>query len=170
MTLELEGPELEQYILRKSVDDLGIQLSSVEDDFFTAGMDSLKSIQARDLLLEELSMGGNVRNLSQNVVFESSNVVGLTKKLCGLRRGEEVTDKEDVFEVMRNTIEKYSNFEPHSPGKSTLEKKVVVRILRFFTCVNVDTIYRFLPGPGAPWALIFSDSFYLMVRSINSIV
>ncbi|TGO23798.1 hypothetical protein BPAE_0121g00140 [Botrytis paeoniae] len=125
-TLELEGSELEQYILRMFVDDLGIQLSGPEDDFFTAGMDSLKAIQARGLLLKKLSMGGNVRKLSQNVVFESSNIAGLAKKICAIRKGEEVTDTEDVFEVMRRAIEKYSNFKPHTPGTSRFEKKVVV--------------------------------------------
>ncbi|KAF7908711.1 uncharacterized protein EAF01_004466 [Botrytis porri] len=125
-TLVLEGSELEQYILRLFVNELGIQLTGPEDDFFTAGMDSLKAIQARSLLLKKLSMGGNVRNLSQNVVFESSSVAGLAKKLCAIQKGEEVTDTEDVFEAMRTSVEKYSKFKPHTPGTSSVEKKVVV--------------------------------------------
>ncbi|KAI9642093.1 hypothetical protein NHQ30_009964 [Ciborinia camelliae] len=125
-TLELEGSELEEYILRMFVDDLGIQLSNAEDDFFAAGMDSLKSIQARGLLLKKLSMGGNIRKLSQNVVFESGNVVKLAKTLYAIRKGEDTTDKDDALEAMRKSIKKYSTFKPHNPGTTTSQKLVVV--------------------------------------------
>ncbi|ESZ96011.1 hypothetical protein SBOR_3584 [Sclerotinia borealis F-4128] len=58
---------------------LGIQLSGAEDDFLAAVTDSLKSFQAKGLILTGLSMGGNVRNLSRNVVFESGDIVKLAR-------------------------------------------------------------------------------------------
>ncbi|TGO38117.1 hypothetical protein BHYA_0081g00120 [Botrytis hyacinthi] len=99
-TLELEGLESEKYVLRVFVDDTGIQLAGPEDDFFTVDRDRLIAIQARGLFLNTLSMGGNVRNLSRNVVFESSNIDGLAKKIRVIRKGEDGTDTKDVFEVM----------------------------------------------------------------------
>lgn len=66
-------------------DDVGVQLASVESDFYSSGVDSLKAIQMRWLIQKSLDTKGNT--LSSNVVYEHGNARGLAKHLFALSMG-----------------------------------------------------------------------------------
>lgn len=116
-TVVLEVPELEQYLLHKIRNDLGVDIGSTSDDFFAFGIDSLQCIKIWNILKTELDLGGRQAQLSQNILYETGNVTELAHYLHNLRTGG-IGSGEDQFEVMGNLISKYSTFQPRVPGKA----------------------------------------------------
>ena len=118
-TLQLDIPDLEKWLMKTFKENLGVELASVNKDFFAAGVDSLKAIQMRGLILKEIDLGGNSRNLGQNVVFDKANVDRLAKHLYGLRTNEvNQENDDDEIEEMGAMIKKYSIFKAHIPGSA----------------------------------------------------
>ncbi|KAL8814336.1 MAG: hypothetical protein Q9223_006431, partial [Gallowayella weberi] len=109
-SLQLEVSALEEHLLKMGRQLVGEQLETKITDFFTAGMDSLRAIQMRGLIVKELDLGGNSKDLSQNVVFETSNVENLAKHLCEVRQGR-ASETRDWKMVMKGLMEKYSIFQ-----------------------------------------------------------
>ncbi len=103
--LKLDQPALEDYLMMTFRDTIGIPLKSLETDFFTAGVDSLKAIQARRIIQKTLELNGN--QLSPNIVYESANAKQLARHLYALGKGKEV-QQVDKTSLMRQLITKYS--------------------------------------------------------------
>lgn len=91
-------------------DDVGVELPTIESDFYSSGVDSLKAIQMRRLIQNRLDTGGNT--LCSNVVYEHGNARGLAKHLFALSMGHEVQETHDI-DLMRQLIHKYSTFQKH---------------------------------------------------------
>ncbi|KAL9602179.1 MAG: hypothetical protein Q9219_002043 [cf. Caloplaca sp. 3 TL-2023] len=123
--LRLDPPELEEYLLGLCSQLLGQEIESRDTDFFRAGMDSLRVIRMRDLIIKDLDLGGNGKDLSQNVVFESSNVRNLAQTLRNLREGQ-ASQSDDPRIVMQRMIQEYGVFKRHSPGTKALPEKHTV--------------------------------------------
>lgn len=105
-------------------ESLGISLSTVEADFFAEGVDSLKAIHLRRLILQTFSFD-NVK-LGQNVVYETGSIVRLAEHICALQNGENIISQGTDIEVMNNLIHKYSSFPQHTPQSETTNAKSVV--------------------------------------------
>ena len=138
-TLILDIPGLQQYLLANlyasSNDRVGIAMPTIETDFFAAGVDSLHAIELRGLIQRDLNLAG--AKLSQNVVFECGNVVGLARHLYALRVGDDLHQgHEDDIETMAAMINKYSVFDKHVPGTvPSPSGHVVVCILKWFSFI-----------------------------------
>ena len=104
----LDLPALEDYIMTTFQDTVGIALETLETDFFTAGVDSLKAIQMRQIIQKSLSLNG--KKLSANIIYEMANVKELARYLFALSKGEEVQHGDQTL-LMRQLIDKYSGFE-----------------------------------------------------------
>lgn len=119
--LQLEIPQLEDFLLSKFRNELNVPLESVTSDIFSAGVDSLQTTRIWTMIKKELDLGGNSDKLSQNVVFERGTVRALAQHLFNLRIGIDDEDG-DTYEAeirtMQDLIEKYSTFTPHQPGSS----------------------------------------------------
>jgi hypothetical protein len=114
-TLVLDIPQLEEFILTHFREDLGVTLESSQSDFFAAGVDSLQAIKMWGWLKRELDLGGQQALLSQNIVYEKPNAAELARHLYAMRTGAQ-SDSQDVTEVMKELVEKYSLFKDHVPG------------------------------------------------------
>ena len=125
--LRLGLEELERWIMEAFEKKMGISLQTPETDFFFAGVDSLRAIQMRGIIVRNLDLGGRAMHCSPMFVFDCGNTVRLARFLYALQTGEEES-KEDDIEVMQGLIEKYSIFEPHKPDTTRLtpEKASVV--------------------------------------------
>lgn len=116
-TLKLDVSELEEWLVKTFREALGVHLSSREDDFFAAGVNSLQAIQMRGLMLKHLDLGGNSRKLNSNVVFDAGNVARLAKQVYALRLNESVPEDDgNEISEMETMIKRYSTFEKHTPG------------------------------------------------------
>jgi hypothetical protein len=129
--LALDVEELEKWIM-ESLEEMGILLESKEMDLFSAGVDSLKAIQMRALIVKTLDLGGNAAKVSSMVVYDSKNVAGLAKTLIGLRTGNTVNEQKDEIEEMQTLIDQFSVF----------EKKVPVEDRKADMCVVVSRLLR----------------------------
>ena len=120
--IQLSVEELEGWIMETLQKKMGIELKTRETDFFFAGVDILRAIQMRGIMVRSLDLGGRAAQCSPMVVFDCRNTVRLARFLYALRTGEE-EEKEDEMEVMQALIEKYSTFEPHKPDAITSKPK-----------------------------------------------
>lgn len=121
--LKLDDKELVDYLLDLFRTKLGVESVETTTDFFDAGIDSLQAITARAQMLRELDLGG--QTLGQNVVFEFPNVELLAKHLSSLRSGQ-AAGKDDEIALMRELIDKYSDFAPRQPGTIQPDGETVV--------------------------------------------
>ena len=113
-TLQLELPKIGEWLMRTFREALDVRLSSKDDDFFAAGVNSLQAIQMRGLILRDLNVGGNSRKLAQNVIFDTGNVTRLAKHLHALRLGKTApVDMVDGIKEMEALIAKYSHKRSH---------------------------------------------------------
>ncbi|KAL8694896.1 MAG: hypothetical protein Q9218_000560 [Villophora microphyllina] len=124
-TLVLDIPGLEEHLLDIGRDLVGQQLENKNTDFFSAGMDSLCAIQMRGLIVHDLDLGGNSRKLSQNIVFETSNVENLAEHLHNLRQGQ-TAKVQDWKIVAKGMIQKHTVFQKHRPGSQRFPDRHVV--------------------------------------------
>lgn len=115
-SLQLTVPELEQWIM-SSFAELGIHLSSTSVDFFTAGVDSLKAIQMRGLIVNNIDLGGHVSRCASMIVYDCGNTERLAKALYSIRMGERDSDEADGrIHAMSAMIEQFSSFPEYIPG------------------------------------------------------
>ena len=113
-TLQLEIPGIEKWLMSTFREALDVHLSSKDDDFFAAGVNSLQAIQMRGLILRDLSIGGNSRKLGQNVIFDTGNVARLAKHLYALRVDQTAhMEMADGAKEMEALIAKYSHKRSH---------------------------------------------------------
>lgn len=124
-SLVLNLPELETWIVGKFA-DIGIVLENMETDFFSAGVDSLKAIQMRAIIIKSLDIGGNAAKCPSMVVHDSKNAAGLAKALLELRSGTAGGHAKDDIDEMKELIEKFSVFEKRSTVKGRKPESFVV--------------------------------------------
>ncbi|KAI5308896.1 hypothetical protein KEM55_004598 [Ascosphaera atra] len=104
--LELDLPGLENFLLSTIKKDLDLEVG-LDSDLFAAGVDSLKAIQLRRLIIENIAL--HQQALPQNVIYNCGNVRNLAKHLHSLSKGEELGQAEGQdTEGVRKMIEKYS--------------------------------------------------------------
>lgn len=111
--LKLEGSELENWILA-AFKTLGIRLEDSKTDFFSAGVDSLKAIQMRGLIIKSLDFSGNASNVPSMVVYDTGNTLKLAKSLAEIRAGTRgLDDEQKEIAEMASLIQQYSIFDEH---------------------------------------------------------
>lgn len=101
---------MEAWIMTAFRETIGIALPSSETEFFSSGIDSLKAIQMRRLILKTLDLKGP--RLSPNIVYEKANAGELARHLFALSQGEDI-QLEDESILAQQLIEKYSVVERH---------------------------------------------------------
>lgn len=128
--LVFDMEEMEDWLV-KMFEDMGVLLESKEMDFFSAGVDSLKAIQMRALVIRSLNLGGNAARVSSMVVYDSKNMVGLARTLVELRTGTASHKQKDEIKEMEELIDQFSVFEKRvSVDGKQAESCVVVSIKR----------------------------------------
>ena len=108
--LNLEIPALENYLMTSFRETIGVPLESLETDFFSAGVDSMKAIQMKRIIERSLELNG--KRLSPNIVSEKANAKELAQYLFALGKGEE-PQRGDEFSLKRHLIDKFTGFQQH---------------------------------------------------------
>ena len=86
-----------------------------------------KLAQMRGLILKELDLGVNGREVGRNVVFDTANTTHLARYLHALRVDDiKLNEPRDEIEEMEALIKRYSTFEKHVPGQSPAPEGHVV--------------------------------------------
>ncbi len=126
-TMQLDRSQIESWLLQMFKDHTDVSLSSINDDFFGAGIDSLQAIQMRGLILRHIDLGGNVRKLGPNIVFDTGTVARLAQRIQSIQSCEELSDEsQEAMKEMFSLVEKYSSFKRHSVGTKQVDGKIVL--------------------------------------------
>lgn len=137
-SLVLEAGEMEIWIV-KAFQSLGVNLADEKTGFFSAGVDSLKAIQMRGLIVKNLDMKGSAAKVPSMVVYDCGNTEKLARRLVQIRDGlEDAEEQADEIAEMQDMIEWFSTFCPrpkdvHANGRESPEGgfNVVVSALAF---------------------------------------
>ena len=125
--LQLEVPELEQWLLERFQKDLQIPIKDNSSDIFAAGVDSLQTTRIWRSIKQKLDLGDGGDSMSTNIVFECGTISRLARHLNALRTGAPIpSDDDDEVEVMQELIDKYSSFSSHTPSASQMPVKHTV--------------------------------------------
>ena len=128
--LRLDILQLEEWILKSFRETFRISLPDANADFYNWGVDSLKALQMRALVIRELDLGGRSGTTSPMVFLQSGNARELARYLYGLRLGS-VDAQADELSKMRSFIERYSIFQQrYPPDVSAPQYEAVVSQLR----------------------------------------
>ncbi|KAJ6117340.1 hypothetical protein N7512_007065 [Penicillium capsulatum] len=154
-SLALSVPELEAWFLDRFEKDLEVPLESADTDIFSAGVDSLQTTRIWRYIVRDLDLGEQGDKLSQNIVFEKGTIRALAKHLYQMRTGEEF-DAEDELKLMREMIEKYSNFTHHHPTLTQQPTSEVVLVTGATGNLGAFIIADVLKQPNVSevWALV----------------
>lgn len=109
-SLQLSEDELQKYLLEK-LQSSGILVSTIDEDFHSAGMDSLQAIRLRNAVVKNIDLGADV-NLPANVVFEAGNIRQLASRLKAGNSAPEESGSHNIAR-MAAMIGTYSIFRPH---------------------------------------------------------
>ncbi|KAF9891628.1 hypothetical protein FE257_003639 [Aspergillus nanangensis] len=145
-TLDLDLNSTERHLLALCRDELAFPLASPQSDFFAEGMDSLKSIHLRRLILRDFRID-DAAALGRNVVFETGNVCRLADHLHAIQSGQATAPPpgEDDVALMPGLIDKYSSFQPHTPNPDLASANKRSVILTGATgSIGVHTLFKLL--------------------------
>lgn len=109
--LQFSLADTQSLLMKLCREELSISLSA-EDDFFAQGVDSLKAIHLRRLILQNFRVD---KAVSQNVVYQSGTIARLAEHIRALQSGQITAAVENEREVMSRLIQKYSHFHKHIP-------------------------------------------------------
>lgn len=131
-TLCLSREETEGHLMKLVWEELGLGMAVVdsETEFFTAGVDSLKAIQLRRLVVRDFAMKDG-KGLGQNVVFEAGCVSKLAELICAMQAGQ-TGDVHQDEDVMEDLVARYSSFRDHVPVSERKHGRGVVSLIRSF--------------------------------------
>ena len=154
--LQLDVSALQDWLLSRFKEVLGIPLPDAETDIFSAGVDSLETTRIWRTIKKELDLGESGNTMSQNIVFEKGNVKALAMYLYSLRTGEDVSENDDEILVMRDLIEKYSTFTQHFPSMSKNPAGEVVIVTGATGNLGAFIVEELLSKPSVAevWALV----------------
>ncbi|PWY74330.1 NRPS-like enzyme [Aspergillus heteromorphus CBS 117.55] len=141
-TLELDLPSTERHLLRLCREELGFAISSPDADFFAEGLDSLKAIHLRRLILRDFRMHDGSA-LGHNIVFETGSIARLADHLQAVQSGHH-NDTPDEIALMPGLIEKYSSFQQHIPRPISSSTHKSVILTGPTGSIGAHTLYRLL--------------------------
>lgn len=121
-TLELDLSATRAHLMKLFRDDLALSIYRMDAEFFAEGVDSLKAIHLRRLLLRDFKLP-NSSAIDHNVVFETGTIARLAEHICAVQSGQQ-TKVEDGISSMSGLIEKYS-FDQHLPGLAYGQRSAV---------------------------------------------
>ncbi|KAL2876832.1 hypothetical protein SGCOL_007855 [Colletotrichum sp. CLE4] len=154
-TLALEGQELETWLLQQLRNQLGVNLPSIDADFFASGVDSLHCIQMWSLIKREIDLGGRQSQLGQNVLYETGNIRELSEYLVALRDGQ-AKATQDELQNMENLVAKYSSFTAHVAGAAPRPEKHLVFLTGVTGGLGAHLLGQLaaLPTVSSVWAAV----------------
>lgn len=129
-TLRLDKEEIKRWLLRVFRERLDVHLNNTSENFFAAGVDSLRAARMLNIIKTEVFL--NRKNPSTNIVYDTQNVEQLASYLHNLQTGTAIASRQDkqVFDMtqMTDMIQKYSKFDKYVDEGSPSEFQSVLLI------------------------------------------
>ncbi|KAE8369995.1 hypothetical protein BDV27DRAFT_171705 [Aspergillus caelatus] len=141
-TLELDQSSTVAHLMRVCREELGFPISRPDSDFFAEGVDSLKAIHLRRLILRDFRITDS-KTISQNIVFETGSVSRLAEYIQAVQSGQD-TEVEDEVSLMPRVIEKYSTFRMHTPNPNIISNNRSVILTGATGSIGAHTLFKLL--------------------------
>ncbi|KAJ6027465.1 uncharacterized protein N7446_003943 [Penicillium canescens] len=141
--LQLGLAETQSHLLQLCWDELGVSISSVDADLFSEGVDSLKAMHLRRLILQQFRFDP-CHSPSPNSVFEMGTLSQLALYICALQGGDRLSTAEDSILLMDNLVKKYSSFRKHLPCPETPRRTRSVLLTGATGSVGAHVLFELL--------------------------
>ncbi|CAK96299.1 hypothetical protein CBS115989_2471 [Aspergillus niger] len=141
-TLKLDLTATENHLIKLCHEELGFPISTPNSDFFAEGLDSLKAIHLRRLILRDFKVE-DPKDIGHNVAFETGNIVRLAEHIHLIQSGQKDM-VEDEVSMMPELIEKYSVFQKHTPSPSSAATRKSVVLTGATGSIGAHTLYKLL--------------------------
>ncbi|KAL4891809.1 hypothetical protein BDV59DRAFT_208792 [Aspergillus ambiguus] len=141
-TLQLNMDSTKGHLMTLCQQELGLSIPNAKSDFFAQGMDSLKAIHLRRLILRDFRVD-NGRTIGQNVVFETGNIARLAEYIHSIQSGQDALVEDDLA-LMTGMIKRYSSFRKHTPNPRMTVKKRSVVLTGATGSLGIHTLFRLL--------------------------
>ncbi|KAJ5280703.1 AMP-dependent synthetase/ligase [Penicillium angulare] len=133
--------------------NLGISLSSPEASFFSEGMDSLKAIHLRRLVLRHFYLRKS--EFPQNVIYETGSIERLAQYISSLQNGGNFYMVEGHIDLMSEFIQKYSRFQKHIPHSNFPTTKSII-LTGATGSIGAHTLYGLLNDDSVSTVFCFT--------------
>ncbi|OQD74998.1 hypothetical protein PENANT_c161G09314, partial [Penicillium antarcticum] len=141
--LQVGLAETQSHLLQLCWDELGISISSVDADLFSEGVDSLKAMHLRRLILQQFRFDP-CHSPGPNSVFEMGTLSQLALYICALQSGDSLSTAEDSILLMDNLVKKYSSFRKHVPCPETPRRTKSVLLTGATGSVGAHVLFELL--------------------------
>ncbi|KAJ6019415.1 hypothetical protein N7522_001482 [Penicillium canescens] len=141
--LQLGLAETQSHLLQLCWDELGVSISSVDADLFSEGVDSLKAMHLRRLILQQFRFDP-CHSPSPNSVFEMGTLSQLALYICALQSGDSLSTAEDSILLMDKLVKKYSSFRKHLPCPETPRRTRTVLLTGATGSVGAHVLFELL--------------------------
>ncbi|RAL13887.1 putative NRPS-like enzyme [Aspergillus homomorphus CBS 101889] len=143
-TLQLDLQATEEHLLQLCREELSMSNIDYDTDFFAHGMDSLKAIHLRRLILRDFRVEDS-KSLSHNIVFETGSIARLAECINAAQSGQSDFSEsdEDELALMPGLIEKYSaSFPVHTPRPDRVSNTRSVLLTGPTGSIGAHTLYK----------------------------
>ncbi|KAJ5129945.1 uncharacterized protein N7515_005984 [Penicillium bovifimosum] len=141
--LELNVVETERVLLQLAHQELDLPISGVDADFFTEGVDSLKAIHFRRLILQHFKFGSD-QIPGPNVIFGTGSISQLARSIYALQDEKILENPANDTSLMTAMIEKYSFFDRHIPQPHTSSTQKSVLLTGATGSIGAHILYELL--------------------------
>lgn len=124
-SLQLNVKDTASHLLTLCQKELRVPISTVHDDFYSHGVDSLQAIQLRRQILGNFKFADGAI-IPQNLVYDTGNISRLAEAIYAIQNGQD-TQQEDERALARDWIEKYSSFTCNPGSGAPSHQRAVVR-------------------------------------------
>ncbi|BCS11960.1 putative NRPS-like protein biosynthetic cluster [Aspergillus luchuensis] len=123
--LQLSVDDTAAHLLRRCQNELRLPISTVHEDLYSQGVDSLQVIQLRRQYCRDFKFA-DAATVPQNLVYEAGNISRLAELIYAIQHGQD-TQHEDEWALARDWVEQYSSFSgtPGSGARSN-EKAAIL--------------------------------------------
>ncbi|OQD82866.1 hypothetical protein PENANT_c019G05982 [Penicillium antarcticum] len=159
--LELDIAETESLLLQMAREELRISISGATANFFSEGVDSLKAIHFRRLILQRFKFQQS-HIPTQNVIFDAGSISQLAQHIHTLQNGNKIASKNSAISVMTDLIEKYSAFQRHQPRQEVYPNTTSVLLTGATGSIGAHTLFELLNDDSI-------STIYCLTRRVSSL-
>ncbi|KAL2840663.1 hypothetical protein BJY01DRAFT_236642 [Aspergillus pseudoustus] len=133
---------IETHLMQICRDEIRLAIPDPKSEFFAVGVDSLKAIHLRRLILRDFEIADS-KSLGQNVVFETGSISNLAAHIHAIQEGQ-IIEEEDQVCLMQDLVSKYSAFRSHEPVSEAANNRRGVILTGATGSMGAHTLYKLL--------------------------
>ncbi|QSZ30692.1 hypothetical protein DSL72_000250, partial [Monilinia vaccinii-corymbosi] len=144
--LKLSVAELERWLLETLRSKLQIRIDDATADYYRASMESLRALQLRNMIVQDLDLNGCGKSLGPLAVFECGNTYNLARALLNLQAGYS-HNPTNPFQQMSSQIQEHSSFPAHKAEAYNILRGYTVLLTGVSGFLGSQILFNLLASP-----------------------